>query len=143
MLADYSANTLDLLYKLKHCPKNQRRNIKLKIYKIELAEIQKNIMHSSNIKDEIFKRDFKRIELKLLTQIKFPQKSLTNPKSLRNRLARLNILIIYNLLTSQKPHYWIIEKTIRLANPIIIGFIKVELNAKSIDIFKYTKTVTH
>ena len=143
MLATYSANTLNLLYRLKHCPKTQRRNIKLKIYQTELSEIQKNILRSSNIKEEIFNRDFKRIEVKLLTQIKFPKKSLTNPNSLRNRLARLYILFIYNLLTSQKPNYWIIEKVIRLSNPIIIGFIKVELNAYSIDIFKYTKTVTH
>lgn len=143
MLANYSANTLNLLYKLKHCPKNQRKKIKLKIYKIELCEIQKNILRSSNIKKEIFDRDFKRIEVKLLTQMKFPQKSLTNKKSVRNKLARLHILAVYKLLIAKKPQYWIIEKIIRLTDPITIAFIKVELNAKSIEIFKYTKTVTH
>ncbi|MBE5812272.1 MAG: hypothetical protein E7314_01280 [Clostridiales bacterium] len=141
MLNDYSATTLSLLYDFKYCPKNQRNSIKKRIYDTEIKEIQKNILRSNNIKKEIYERDFKRIEAKIISKIKFPQKSLSNINSLRNKLARFNIFVIYNLLTNEKPNYWLLEKVIRLSDPVSIAFLKTEFNAKSIEIFNYTKTV--
>lgn len=142
MLNDYSTETLHLLYKLKHCEKKQRHEIKAKIYKIELEKIQREILKSSNIRQEIFEKDFKRVEVKILTERRLPQKALTNRNSLGNKCARLHTYILYKLLTSSQPCYWFIEKAIRLSNPATIAFLKNEFNAKSITIFKYTKTVT-
>lgn len=142
MLNDYSAETLDLLYRLKHCSKEKRHLTKRQIYEIEVASIRKNILKSDNIKKEIRARDFKRIEVQILTKKKFATQSLVNPNSLRNRLTRFHIYRLYKLLVSSKPNYFILEKAIRLSNPVTIAFIKNELNAKSIEIFKTTKEVT-
>ncbi len=142
MLNDYSAATLSLLYDLKYCSKKERNSIKAKIYDIEVKRIQQHILRSNNIKKEIYERDFKRIEAKIISNIRFPQKSLSNINSFRNKVARFRILVIYNLIINQKSNYWILEKLIRLTDPASIAFLKVELNAKSIDIFNYTKAVT-
>jgi len=142
MLSNYSTNTLILLRELKYCKKSKRRILKRRIYEIELKRIQNEILRSENIQDEIFKRDFKRIEVKVLSSRGFPKKYLTNPYSFRNKLARFHILTIYTLLIKKDPPYWLLEKLIRFSSPVSIAFIKTELNAKSIEIFNYTKKVT-
>lgn len=142
MLNNYSPTTLALLYELKYSSRPKRKHIKKEIYSTEIKEIQKNILRSNDIKKEIFERDFKRIEVKILSKIKFPQKSLSNVNSFRNKLARFRILLIYKLLISENPNYWLLEKLIRSTDTASIAFLKVEFNAKSIDIFQYTKAVT-
>lgn len=142
MLNDYSTETLDLLYRLKHCSREKRRLTKRQIYEIEVAKIHKCILRSDDIKKEIRSRDFKRVEVQILTSKKFATQSLINPNSLRNKLARYHIYQLYRLLASPNPNYFVLEKAIRLSNPVTIAFIKNELNAKSIEIFKTTKEVT-
>lgn len=123
----------------------KRRNLKKKIYSIELPYIREQLLKIEDFEDLLYNKDLSRIYMDIIYEALNNQNlslkklnQMSDPDSFFSRFTNFQLKTIYNLLMNEKLSPLLVEKVIYMIKPFNIGYFTA-ITQTELDVFSYFK----